>query len=130
MTGTKFVPRVWMGLCVVAAVAALLIASALREAPATEAVDNTLNAATKPAEKAPPRKMTPDLAVAFIQSEFPYRFPNDDKLRDLFVANCHLLELGQSYRDTVQGMIDSRSTVEEAVYIMNMSIYSTCPDRQ
>lgn len=129
MTGTKFVPRVWMGLLVVAAVTALLIVGALRDAPAQEAVDNSRNAATKPVEYAPPHKMTPDLAVTFVQSEFPGQFFDGDNLIDLFRANCHLLEIGYPYSETVQGMVDNGFSAQEAGYVMNMSIFSTCPDR-
>lgn len=129
MTGTKFVPRVWMGLVVGALVAALLVIGVLRDSPAQEAVDNSRNAATKPVEQAPPRKMTPDLAVTFVQHEYPGEFTNSDRLLDLFRANCRLLELGQPYDAVVQGMVDSNViTQPQAIYILNMSIYSTCPD--
>lgn len=123
-----FVPRVWMAVVVILSVGTLLIVGVLRSNPAQEAVDNTRNAATRDTEYAPVRRLTPDLAVVFVQNEFPYRFPNAEQLTKLFAANCRLLELGQTYNDTVQGMVNSRLTAEESVYIMNMSIYSTCPN--
>ena len=122
----KFVPRVWMALVVVVAFTAFLIWQSVREEPAREA---TLNAATKPVEYAPPHKMTPDLAVVFVQSEFPGQFFNGEQLQELFRANCHLLELGNPYPAMVQGMIDAGFTSVEAGYIGRMSVFSTCPDR-
>lgn len=121
--------KVWMGLLVVVAVTALLIVGVLRGHLATEAVDNSRNAATKPVEYAPPHKMTPDLAVTFVQSEFPGQFLDGEKLIDLFRSNCHLLSIGYPYDETVQGMVDAGFSVQEATYVANMSIYSTCPDR-
>ena len=127
---SRFVPKVWAGILAVLVVATLLIASALRDAPAQEAIDNTRNAATKPVEQAPPRKMTPDLAVVFVQSEFPGQFINGDRLKELFVANCNLLMMGNPYDATVEGLlIGGTYTVAEATYIVDMSIYSTCPER-
>lgn len=125
-----FVPRVWMSVMVVAGVTALLIAGALRESPAREAVDNTRNAATKPVEQAPVRRLTPDLAATFVQNEYPGEFVNSDRLIELFKANCKLLELGQPYDATIDGLTANNVlTVPQAIYILNMSIYSTCPDR-
>lgn len=130
MTGTKFVPRVWMGAVAGLAVVALLIAGILRDSPAQEAVDNSRNAATKPVEQAPPRKMTPDMAVTFVQHEYPGEFTNSERLLQLFKANCEMLNAGASYDMTVQGLIDTNViTTPQAIYILNMSIYSTCPDR-
>lgn len=131
MIRTKFVPRVWMGIVVVLAVTGLLIFSALRDAPAREPVDNSRSAAEKPVEYAPPHRMTPDLAVTFVQNEFPGHWigPGEGYLRDLFRTNCRLLELWQSKQAVEDGMISAGLTDVEASYVLNMSIFSTCPDR-
>lgn len=130
MTGERFVPRVWMGVVAGALVAALLIIGVLRDTPAQEAVDNSRNAATKPVEQAPPRKMTPDMAVTFVQHEYPGEFTNSDRLLDLFRANCEMLNAGATYDTTVQGLIDTNViTAPQAIYIVNMSMFSTCPDQ-
>lgn len=130
MTHQPFVPRIWMAVVGILAVGALLIIGVLRDAPAQEAVDNSRNAATKPVEKAPPRKMTPDMAAVFVQHEYPGEFTNSARLLQLFKANCEMLNAGASYDMTVQGLIDTNViTAPQAIYILNMSIYSTCPDR-
>lgn len=126
MTGDeRFAPKIWAGLLALITVAVLLIAGALRDAPAQEAVDN----ARKPVEYAPVRKLTPDMATAFVQSEFPGHWTDSDRLIELFNVNCRLLADGLSYDNTVQGMVDGGASAIEAGYIVSMSVYSTCPDR-
>lgn len=79
---------------------------------------------TRPASKS---SMTPALAVSYVQDEYPGQFPNDDKLLTLFNATCTVLDAGGSKADAVLPMIEGGSSTEQASYILNIAIYSTCP---
>lgn len=74
-----------------------------------------------------PKGMTQDLAVAYVQSEFPGRFPNADKLVLLFKSSCHVLDVGGNRTSAVLPMIEGGLSGEESSYILDMAIYSTCP---
>jgi hypothetical protein len=84
--------------------------------------------ATRPtADQSPANRMTPDLAVAYVQSEFPGQFPDRAKLTTLFKATCHVLDEGGTRLSAITPMQSAGLTVDEASYILDMSIYSTCP---
>lgn len=71
--------------------------------------------------------MTPDLAVAYVQDEFPGRFPDSAKLKLLFSSTCHVLDEGGTRMQATVPMIDGGLSGEESAYIFGVGVASTCP---
>jgi hypothetical protein len=76
---------------------------------------------------APVNGMTPQLAVSFVQDEFPGQFTDGEKLIKLFTATCVVLDAGGDRQAATLPMIQGGLTAEQASYILDMSVYSTCP---
>lgn len=80
----------------------------------------------RPDQPAP--RMTQDLAVAHVQDEYPGRFTDSAKLIALFNATCHTLDEGDGSRPAaILPFLQAGLSADEATYILDMSIYSTCP---
>lgn len=81
----------------------------------------------RPDKPSPGHGMTSELAVAYVQDEFPGRFTNPDKLVALFKTNCLVLDAGGTRTSAIAPMLEAGLTSEESSYILDMAIYSTCP---
>lgn len=75
----------------------------------------------------PVNGMTPQLAVSFVQDEFPGQFTDGEQLIKLFTATCHTLDAGGDRQAATLPMVQGGLTAEQASYILDMSVYSTCP---
>lgn len=75
----------------------------------------------------PAKGMTQELAVTYVQSEFPGRFPDSAKLITLFRSNCNVLDQGGTRTAAILPMIEGGLSSKEASYIIDISIDSTCP---
>lgn len=81
---------------------------------------------TRPDKPAP--RMTPELAVAFVQDEYPGKYRDAAKLIELFNATCHTLDEGNGSRYAATlPFLQAGLSVDEATYILDISIDSTCP---
>lgn len=99
------------GLAVIALVAASVITTVLIMRP----------------DKPAPR-MTQDLAVALVQDEFPGKYRDSAKLIALFNATCHTLDEGNGSRFAATlPFLQAGLQVDEATYLLDISIDSTCP---
>ena len=76
----------------------------------------------------PAKGMTQELAVSYVQSEFPGKYTDEGKLIALFNATCHTLDEGNGSRfSATLPFLQAGLTVDEATYILDMAIHSTCP---
>lgn len=76
----------------------------------------------------PAARMTPELAATAVIDEFPGKFGDPAKLIALFNATCHTLDEGDGSRYAATlPMLQAGLSVEEASYILDISIDSTCP---
>lgn len=76
----------------------------------------------------PANGMTQDLAVSYVQSEFPGKYTDAAKLIALFNATCHTLDEGNGSRySATLPLLQAGLTVDEATYLLDISIDSTCP---
>lgn len=80
-----------------------------------------------PAPTSPANHMTPELAVSFVQDEFPGTFTDSAKLVTLFTATCGVLDAGGNRDAATAPMLQGGLTTEQASYILDMAINSTCP---
>lgn len=71
--------------------------------------------------------MTQDLAVSFVQSEFPAKFKDPAKLIVLFEATCNVRQAGGTRADAILPLLEADLSQQEAAYIYDMSVRSTCP---
>lgn len=71
--------------------------------------------------------MTQQLAVSFVQDEYPQKFKDPAKLIVLFEATCGVLEEGGSRPDAILPLLQANLSQQEAAYIYDMSVRSTCP---
>lgn len=74
-----------------------------------------------------PPAMTQQLAVSFVQSEFPAKFKDPAKLIVLFEATCGVRQAGGTRADAILPLLEADLSQQEAAYIYDMSVRSTCP---
>ncbi len=72
--------------------------------------------------------MTQQLAVSFVQDEYPQKFKDPAKLIVLFEATCGVLEAGGARPDAILPLLQANLSQQEAAYIYDMSVQSTCPE--